>query len=111
VNLQLSVLSRNDDLLQLVGDFARGLGCAVHTNDSSKLRIESAAADDELILELLGFVALSATRTGVDLAEPLCRVTYRRGDAPAETTLDLHIADFRLTAARAANASNTSTTP
>jgi hypothetical protein len=108
VNLQLSVLSQNDVLLRLVGDFARGLGCAVHASeDSGKLRIESSAAGDELMLELLGFVALSATRTGVDLAEPLCRVTYRRGDAPAQTTLDLRIADFRLTAARSASDANT----
>jgi hypothetical protein len=108
VNLQLSVLSQNDFLLRLVGDFASGLGCAVHaSDDSGELRIESTAADDELILELLGFVALSATRSGVDLAEPLCRVTYRRSGAPAQTTLDLHISDFRLTAARSAPDANT----
>ncbi len=95
--LQLNVLSQSDPLLRLVGDFARGLGCAVHANEEpNELRIESPTADDDLMLELLGFVALGATRTGVDLAEPLCRVTYRRGDAVAQTTLDLRIADFRL---------------
>ena len=77
----------------------------------SELRIESSAADDELMLDLLGFVALSATRAGVDLAEPLCRVTYRRGDAQAQTILELHIAGFRLTAARSANTSDSNTTP
>jgi hypothetical protein len=112
VNLQLNVLSQNDLLLRLVGDFARGLGCAVHENEaSSELRIESSAADDEVMLELLGFVALSATRTGVDLAEPLCRVTYWRGDATAQTSLDLRIADFRLTATRSANGSDSNATP
>jgi hypothetical protein len=111
VNLQLDVLSQNDLLLRLVGDFARGLACTVHANETSaELRIESSGADDEL-LELLGFVALSAMRTGVDLAEPLCRVTYRRGNASAQTTIDLRIADLRLTAARLANASDTNTTP
>jgi len=112
VNLQLSVLSQNDPLLRLVGDFAKGLGCDVHAKeDSSELRIELPAADDELILELLGFVALSATRVGADLAEPLCRVTYGRGDARAQTTLDLRIADFRLTATRPARAPDRNTTP
>jgi hypothetical protein len=97
VNLQLTVLSQSDPLRQLVGDFAKGLGCTVHANDESReLRIES-SADDEVMLELLGFVALSAARAGVDLAEPLCRVTYRRGETVAQTTLDLRIADFRLT--------------
>jgi hypothetical protein len=96
-------------LLRLVGDFATGLGCAVHTNDDrDELRIEASGATDEL-LELVGYVALGATRAGVDLGEPLCRLTYRRGDAPAQVTLDFRITDFRLDAARAEGAAARST--
>jgi hypothetical protein len=101
VSLQFTVLSQNDDLLRLVGDFAKGLGCTVDPKGNSReLRIVPPASDEELLLELVGYVALSATRAGVDLGEPLCRVTYRRGGAPAQATLDFRITDFRLAGAR-----------
>jgi hypothetical protein len=101
VDLHLTVVSKSELLLQLVGDFARGLGCAVGGDDgSSLLRIDVSDADDGL-LELLDYVALSAARAGVDVGEPLCRLTYRRGEAAAQVTLDLRIADFSLGNARA----------
>ena len=105
MNVHLTVLSQNDMLLRLVGDFAKGLGCTTDADDArGQLRIEWSVTDDAL-LELLDYVALSATRAGVDVGEPLCRLTYRRGEAPAQVTLDLRIADFSLVAARPGTAS------
>ena len=98
VNVQLTVMSQSGTLVRLVGDFARGLGCTTDLDEGrGELRIQWSAAEDAL-LELLDYVALSATRAGVDIGEPLCRLTYRRGDAPARVTLDFRIADFRLAA-------------
>jgi hypothetical protein len=102
VDVHLSVLSQNEMVLQLVGDFAKGLGCAIDAG-GDELRIELSEADDAL-LELLDYVALSATRAGVNVGEPLCRLTYRRGQAPAQVTLDLRIADFSLTNRRSETA-------
>jgi hypothetical protein len=105
VTVHLIVLSQSDMLLRLVGDFAKGLGCTTHTDEPrGEVRIDWSLADDAL-LEMLDYVALSATRSGVDVGEPLCRLTYRRGDAPAQVTLDLRIADFSLAAAPSGAAS------
>jgi hypothetical protein len=96
VDVYLTVISQNEMVLNLVGDFARGLGCAVDA-DGAQGRLQIALSDaDDALLELFDYVALSATRAGVDLGEPLCRLTYRRGQAPAQVTLDLRIADFSL---------------
>jgi len=95
VDVHLTVLSQSEVLLRLVGDFAKGLGCTTEGESGRKLRIGLSDADDRL-LQLLEYIALSVTRAGVNLAEPLCRLTYRRGQAPSQVTLDLRIADLGL---------------
>lgn len=87
-------------MLRLVRDFAGGLGCAVDERPG-EVRIELSDTSDGL-LELLDYIALSTTKAGVEFAEPLCRVTYRRGDAAAQVTLDLRIAGFSLAGPHAA---------
>jgi hypothetical protein len=41
-------------------------------------------------------VALSATKAGVDVTEPLCHVTYHHGGVTTDVTLTLRIADVRI---------------
>jgi hypothetical protein len=96
--VHLMLVSENEAVLRLVGDFARGLGCAVDTVPAlpgRAIRTEVPDAGDTL-LEVLTHIALSATKGGVDVAEPLCRVTYRHGSAPSEVTLGLRIAEFSI---------------
>ena len=52
--------------------------------------------DDQKLLELLTHVALSATKAGVDVGEPLCHVTYRHQGVTSDVTLTLRIADVRI---------------
>jgi hypothetical protein len=94
VNVHLTILSQSDSLLHLVRDFAAGLGCETSLGPA-RLRVELPDAEDPL-LELLDYIALGTTKAGIDVDEPLCRMTYRRGDAPAEVTLELRITGFSL---------------
>jgi hypothetical protein len=96
VDVRLTVFSQSENVLSLVGDFASGLGCVVdRPARSDGLRIDLPNAGD-ILLELLDYIALSATKAGVDPAEPLCRTTYRRPGATAQVTLDLRIAGISL---------------
>src|SRR5436190_19890290 len=99
----VTLVSENDLILRLVGDFAHGLGCPVDIglmSSGHSIRIE-VDDDDRNLVELLTHVGLSAAKAGVDVAEPLCHVTYRHRGATSDVTLTLRIAEFRIdTAAR-----------
>ena len=97
MTVHLLLVSQSDNLLQLVGEFAKGLGCTLEAAPATGrgLRLQLAEGADTL-LNLLTFVALSATRLCVRLDEPTCEVTYRQGNAASVVTLALRIADFRL---------------
>ena len=64
-------------------------------NAADGLHIQLGDAGD-VLLELLDYVALSATKAGIDPSEPLCRIAYRRPGAPAQVQLDLRIIDIKL---------------
>jgi len=51
---------------------------------------------DDALLELLSYVALSATKAGGAVEEPLCRINYWHEGASVEVTMDLRVADFTL---------------
>ncbi|MGH9255845.1 MAG: hypothetical protein ACRD3C_14890 [Vicinamibacterales bacterium] len=107
MTVYLTLISGNDLVLRLVGDFARGLGCTldmVTAPAGRGIRIEVPDVGHGLV-ELLTHVALSATKAGVDVSEPLCQVTYRYGDVSSEATLALRVADFRIDAAAAPSGS------
>jgi hypothetical protein len=96
VNVTLTVLSRDATVMQYVRDFAKGLGCAVDGGGESGdggIRIE--LADTAELVELLDYVALTAIRAGVDVQEPLCRLTYRR-DGSAQVTLGVRCVELTL---------------
>jgi hypothetical protein len=93
VNATLTVVTENDSVARLVGDFAKGLGCAVETLGGG-VRVDLADTGDT-VFELLDYVALSATKAGVTLTEPLCRFTFRRG-ASARVTLGLRLTEFSI---------------
>ena len=98
MTVHLTLVSQNEKVLNLVGDFARGLGSTAVAAPSPlghSLRTELPDAG-ETLLELLSYVALSATRAGIDPAEPFCRVTYWHRGAAAEVTLGLRVAEFLL---------------
>jgi hypothetical protein len=98
MTIAVTLISTSDPLLRLVRDFAHGLGCRVDvapTSSGQSIRI-AVNEDDHSLVELLTHVALSAAKAGVDLTEPLCRVTYQHRSVTSEVTLTLRIADFRI---------------
>ena len=96
MNLNFTLQSANERVVTLVRDFATGLGCKVD-GDASTGRITAELPDaGDTLLELLDYVALSATKAGIDPSEPLCRLTYRRSGAPATVTLALRIVELGL---------------
>jgi hypothetical protein len=94
MTVSVTLVSQHDQVLRLVRDFAHGLGCRVDVATSG-IRIALNDADHSL-LEILTHVALSATKAGVDVAEPLCHVTHRHGGVTTDVTLTLRIADVRI---------------
>jgi hypothetical protein len=95
MTVHLTLVSENDLVLSLVGDFARGLGATVDPMPQPAqpgIRIE-VPDDGYNLVELLSHVALSATKAGVDVQEPLCMVTFRHEGAASAVTLSLRIAD------------------
>lgn len=93
----LTLESENELVLRLVSDFARGLGCTFDTVPTSTGRgMWTEVPDADTLLELLTHIALSAMRAEVDVAEPLCRVTYRHGSVPSQVTLGFRIAEFSI---------------
>ena len=89
--------SKNEVVLRLVADFARGLGCVVDVPPGSDGRaIRIALSDASVLLELMTHVALSATKANIDLDEPVCRVTFQHANAPSVVTLGLRIAEFNI---------------
>ena len=100
----LTLVSGKDQVVHFVGDFARGLGCAVVDEPSPSghsIRIELPEAAHVLV-ELLTHVALSATRAGVDVAEPLCHVTYRHSGVASAVNMAIRITEFGIDTSPAA---------
>jgi hypothetical protein len=98
MTVHLTLLSGNDLVLSLVGDFARGLGGTVDPVPEPAgpgIRIEVPDVGYSLV-DLLSHVALSATKAGVDVQEPLCMVTFRHEGAASAVTLTLRIADVSI---------------
>jgi hypothetical protein len=99
MTISVTLVSENDQLLRLVRDFARGLGCRVDmapVSSGGSIRIALDDDDDHSLVELLTHVALSAAKAGIDVAEPLCHVTYQHRSVTSEVTLTLRIAEFRI---------------
>jgi hypothetical protein len=104
MTVSVTLVSENDLVLRLVHDFAQGLGCAVETGQMSSgrsIRID-VVDDDHSLVELLTHVALSAAKAGIDVAEPLCHVTYRHRGVTSDVTLTLRIAEIHIDTAAAA---------
>ena len=96
MNLNLTLQSENEPVVTLVRDFAKGLGCKVDAAPDGRAMSADLPDAGDMLLELLDYVALSATRVGIDPSEPFCRLTYRRSGAPATVTLGLRIVELRL---------------
>jgi hypothetical protein len=91
-----TLVTVSEDLRRLVAEFARGLGCAPESAPGGGA-VRAAIPDvADTLLSLLTYVALSAIKLLIDLAEPLCEVTYRHGAEASEVTLSLRLADIRL---------------
>jgi len=99
MRVSVTLVTENDLIRRLVGDFAHGLGCPVTPAKSPDKSIRIEVDDDALsLLELLTHVALSATQAGVDVAEPICHVRYQHHRATSEVALTLRIAGFGIDA-------------
>ena len=98
MTVYLTLTSGNDLVLRLVSEFARGLGCAVDaasTTANHRIRIE-VPDNGHTLVELLTHVALSATKAGIDLTEPLCEVASRHVGASSEVKLAFRVAEFSI---------------
>ena len=98
MTIAVTLVTESDQLLRLVRDFAHGLGCRVDmapVSSGGGIRI-ALDDDDHSLVELLTHVALSAAKAGVDVAEPLCHVTYQHRSVTSEVILTLRIAEFRI---------------
>ena len=98
MTVYLTLTSGNDLVLRLVSEFARGLGCAVDaasTTANHRVRIEVPDTGHTLV-ELLTHVALSATKAGIDLTEPLCEVASRHAGASSEVKFAFRVAEFNI---------------
>jgi hypothetical protein len=101
MTMHFTFMTGSQQLAALVRDFARGLGCAPDADgppDAVRCHLPDAGGP---LLHLLTHIALTAMKLGVELNEPLCQVRYREGDATAEVTLSLRLADIRLQSASA----------
>jgi hypothetical protein len=56
------------------------------------------------LVELLTHVALSATKAGVDVGEPICEVIYHHDGASSDVRLALRLTALRIDAAAAEGA-------
>jgi hypothetical protein len=103
MRVQLTVRSASDDVLQLVNDFARGLGCSTGDAPSAGVRgVQITMSDvEEDLVELLTHVALSATKVGLDIREPLCELTYHHEGVSSEVRLVLRVEQFNIGGAAA----------
>jgi hypothetical protein len=101
MTIQFTLSSRDHQVLTLVKEFAQGLGCSPAAGSASAqqaIHLQLPEGSDAL-MHLLVHVALAATKAGIDLGEPMCRIRYWEPHAAARVTLDLRLADFRLDAA------------
>src|SRR4029434_1759821 len=98
MTVSVTLDSEHDLVLRLVHDFAHGLGCPVELGSTSSglsIRIELDATHHHLS-EPFTPVALSAARAGVDVAEPLCHLTYRHSGVTSNVTLTLRLAELSI---------------
>lgn len=98
----LTVESRSDVVLRLTADFARGLGCQTDAAEIASgrfIRIEVPSGTDELF-ELLTHLALSATKAGIHVDEPLCRVTFHHDRAASAVAMALRLMQFDMKGAQ-----------
>ena len=99
---QMILESESASVLELVADYARGLGYEVdRPTDPAGASIRVQLPDSRDLLDLISHIGLSAAKAGVPSDEPLCKVSFRRGNAKAEVTLALRLAEFAITASAA----------
>jgi len=106
MKVQLTVRSTSDVVLHLVSDYAKGLGYTVGGDDAftpTEVRITMPDVEQGLV-ELLTHVALSATKAGVDVGEPICEVVCHHGGASADVRLALRLTELTIDAAAAEGA-------
>ena len=93
----LTVRSDSDLVLVMVGDYARGLGCASEPAPAAKPGVRIVLPDaDSRLLDLITYVALGCVKAGVDVAEPICDLTYQYAGAAAQVRLVLRIDSFTI---------------
>jgi hypothetical protein len=98
MTVHLILFTDSEPIRHQVADFARGLGCTVSAAPASPdhgLRAEL-PDEGEALLELLSHVALTATKAGVDLSEPLCRVVYKHQPTAPEVAVGFRLTEFNI---------------
>jgi len=101
MTVHLTLFTDVEAIRHQVADYARGLGCTVTGAPVvPESGIYATLPDEgEALLELLTHVALTATKAGVDLSEPLCRVTYQHQSAAPEVLVGFRLTEFSIHAA------------
>jgi hypothetical protein len=98
MTVHLILFTDSEPIRQQVADFAKGLGCSVSGAAASPEHGLQAELPDEgeALLELLCHVALTATKAGVDLSEPLCRVVYKHQPTSPEVAVGFRLTEFNI---------------
>ena len=98
VTVRLTLLTIDEAIRTQVADFAKGLGCRVEAATRFPAGELTAVLPDtgDALLELLTHVALTATKSGTDISEPVCRVAYRRQSTSPEVVLSFRLTDFNI---------------
>jgi hypothetical protein len=101
MTVHLVLFTDSEDIRQQVADYAKGLGCTVSAAAVSPDQGLRAELPDEgaALLELISHVALAATKFGVDLSEPLCRVTYKHRPMSPEVAIGFRLTEFNINTA------------
>ena len=103
MTVHLIVFTDSESIRHQVADFAKGLGCTVGAAPTSPDEAIQAELPDEgeALLELITHVALTATKAGVDLSEPLCRVVYKHQSAAPEVEIGFRLTEFNISTTHA----------
>ena len=99
MNIEFTLITQSHALLKLVHEFAEALGGEVDVRAKPQAEVRARLPEEggaDLFLHLLGYVALSAVKLGLDVGEPQCRVRFREPQAAAAVTLAFSVSAIDL---------------
>jgi hypothetical protein len=99
MTVEFTLITQSHALSKLIHEFAEALECQVDVRVTPHAEIRARLPDEggaEVLLHLLSYVALTAVRLGLDVAEPRCQVRFREPQAAAAVTLAFSVSAIDL---------------